>query len=105
MLVPRDKQIWLNVGDYRRSYMHAGRTGHDATYVMELVVRFDPASVGVKQKSTAGVPQTVVLHTEASLETEIVKVYRRRREDPADPESDFVEDQLAPGDLEVALRP
>jgi outer membrane protein OmpA-like peptidoglycan-associated protein len=105
VLVPRNGEIWLNVGDHRRSYMHSGQTGRDATYVMELVVRFDPATVVEERKSTPGVPQTVSLHTEQPLETEIVKVHRRRREDPTDPESDFVEDQLAPGDIEAALRP
>jgi hypothetical protein len=96
----RGGKVWLNLGDHRRSYMHGGDRKRGANFVAEVQVSYDPALVKEERKSTAGILDTLVLHTSESLPTTVTRMFRRRMTEEGRAE-DVFEGRAA---IEAALR-
>jgi outer membrane protein OmpA-like peptidoglycan-associated protein len=89
--------VWLNVGDYRESYMHGVDGDRQASFVVEVQLTYDPATVPVTRGETRGVRQSVRLTTTDPLPCTVLRMFRRVRQDDEDEpyrEDVFTADQM-----------
>jgi outer membrane protein OmpA-like peptidoglycan-associated protein len=93
--------VWLNVGDYRESYMHGVDGPRQASFVVEVELTYHPATVPITRGETQGVRQSVRLTTADPLPCTVLRMFRRVQQD--DEDEPFVEDVIPAEHIRAVL--